>query len=170
MRGRNHDAQGGGGAVVDKQSGRIHCHCRGGGEEPAGPTSLPTAGREAQPRVATTAPAHGDPALGSAPERAEGAVGVPHGPKPRGSATAASDAPAAGDSCPSLPRLPLLRRRGQRRHLGATAAAASGKSSRNPGAELRKRPRPPRYPNFELGSGPRELQFPESRTATASAP
>lgn len=70
MRGRNHDAQGGG--VVDKQSGRIHCHCRGGGEEPAGPTRLPTAGGEAQPPVATTAPVHGDPAPGSAPERAGG--------------------------------------------------------------------------------------------------
>lgn len=70
MRGRNHDAQGGG--VVDKHSGRIHCHCRGGGEEPAGPTRLRTAEREAQPRVATTAPAHGDPAPSSAPERAGG--------------------------------------------------------------------------------------------------
>lgn len=40
MRSRNHDAQGGGRGWGDRRSGRVHCHCRGGGAEPGGYTRL----------------------------------------------------------------------------------------------------------------------------------
>ncbi|KAF5920708.1 hypothetical protein HPG69_016559 [Diceros bicornis minor] len=129
MRRRNRDAQGGGWA--DEPSGRVHCNRRGGGAEPAGSTRLRAAGGA---RSRGPPPLRPPPGIGRAPRTprgapprsAPGSVGVRHGPEPSGATAAASDAPAAGDPCPGLPRLPLLWRAGRRRHLGAAAAAASG--------------------------------------------
>ncbi|XP_014652379.1 PREDICTED: translation initiation factor IF-2-like [Ceratotherium simum simum] len=129
MRRRNRDAQGGGWA--DEPSGRVHCNRRGGGAEPAGSTRLRAAGGA---RSRGPPPLRPPPGIGRAPRTprgapprsAPGSVGVRHGPQPSGATAAASDAPAAGNPCPGLPRLPLLWRAGRRRHLGAAAAAASG--------------------------------------------
>lgn len=45
---------------------------------------------------------------GAPPRSAPGSVGVRHGRESSGLTPAASDSPAAGDPCPSLPRLPLF--------------------------------------------------------------
>ncbi|KAM7241853.1 hypothetical protein CapIbe_006324 [Capra ibex] len=52
---------------------------------------------------------------------------------------------------------------------GGSEPGRSGRSSRDTGAELGKRHRPPGSPNAELACQPRKLQFPGSRTAAASA-
>lgn len=106
----------------DGRSGRVHRRRRGGAQRPG--LGEPRAAPTVPTREGSEGPA--DPARGSAPWSAPGAVGVPHGPELNCATAVASDAPAAGDPGAGLPRLPLLRRAGQRRHLGAAAAAASG--------------------------------------------